>query len=148
MSERGYTINELLAATGTSARTVRHWIARGLLDAPEMRGVATRYTEEQMLRARAIAALRRQNLKLAAIRKRLANASRDDLEALVAPVGTRPAPTVVPPPPPPPTFPAQSWYRLVLLPGLELHVDANGGPLLQRIAQAIYDHYGTRRAGA
>lgn len=39
------------------------------------------------------------------------------------------------------TYPSARWEHIVLLPGLELRVKSDGGPLLRRVAQEIYDHY-------
>lgn len=39
-------------------------------------------------------------------------------------------------------FPAERWDRVVLVPGLELLVRADGSPLLQRLAREIVQRYG------
>ena len=56
-----------------------------------------------------------------------------------------PADASPPPPftaPPEPAYPAERWERVVLMPGLELHVNPSGGPLLRRVAQQIYACFG------
>jgi DNA-binding transcriptional MerR regulator len=142
MSERTYTMEELTSITGVTPRTLRYWSARGWVPAPVFRGRGTRYSREQLVRAAAVATLRRQGITFAEIRRRLATATLSDLEAFVPPPPV--APVVEPPPPAPVNYPARTWQRITLVPGLELHVDLAGGPVLQRLAQAIHDHYAAR----
>lgn len=50
-----------------------------------------------------------------------------------------PAPTPqVPARPPLPKYPLERWDRIVLVPGVELHVNAAGGPMLRRMAEEIF----------
>ncbi len=124
----GYTIDQIAHATGLTARTIRHWTARGLIEPPPFRAAATRYGGEHLARLRAIQQLREQNVRLDVIRARL--------DAPAAPV----APALVRPPPP--RYPLERWERIVLVPGVELHVNAAGGPMLRRMAEEIYAAYG------
>jgi DNA-binding transcriptional MerR regulator len=126
--EESYTLSQLTRATGINARTLRHWTARGVFEAPPFRAAATRYGREHLARLRAIQALRQQGVRLDAIRARL--------DAPAAPPATQPAR------PPPPKYPAERWERIVLVPGVELHVNAAGGPMLRRMAEEIFAHYG------
>jgi DNA-binding transcriptional MerR regulator len=138
-TDASYTIAEVAAAAGVAPRTIRHWVRERLLPAPPFRGAATTYDRERFVRARAIARWRAQGLRLRAIRQRLAATPLAELERLVAPTPSPDAPRV---PPPPPTYPAEAWERVVLLPGLELHVRPDASLALRRIAQDIYTHYG------
>jgi DNA-binding transcriptional MerR regulator len=123
-----YTIDQIGQATGLTPRTIRHWTARGLLEPPPFHAAATRYGRDHLARLRSIKQLREQGLRLDAIRARL---------------DAPPAPTVeAPARPPPPKYPAERWERIVLVPGVELHVNAAGGPMLRRMAEEIFAAYG------
>jgi DNA-binding transcriptional MerR regulator len=136
---------ELMKACGIGPRTLRRWTSFGVLPPTEFHGGATRYSREHLLRARVVAHLRAQKVGLAAIRKRLARATVAELEALLPRTATPATAPAVPEPPASPNYPARVWHRIEILPGLEVHVDAQGGEGLRRIAQAIYQHYGVRR---
>jgi len=49
-----FKLDELAAAAGVSGRTVRYYVQRGLLPAPQFRGRDTAYDEEHLLRLQAI----------------------------------------------------------------------------------------------
>lgn len=55
-----YTMPELEALTGLTARTIRDYIRHGFLDPPRGRGPGATYNEEQMLRVVTIARMRAQ----------------------------------------------------------------------------------------
>jgi DNA-binding transcriptional MerR regulator len=63
------TIEELARKAGTSVRTIRFYIAEGILPRPEGAGRASRYTEEHLQRLETILRLRQRNLPLAEIRR-------------------------------------------------------------------------------
>ena len=126
--QESYTIEQIAQAAGLTARTIRYWTARGLLEAPPFRAAATRYGREHLTRLRAIRQLREQNVLLDDIRARL--------DAPQPPAAQTPVR------PPPPTYPLERWERIVLVPGVELHVNAAGGPMLRRMAEEIYAAYG------
>ena len=126
--EESYAIHQIARATGLPPRTIRHWTARGLLEAPPFRAAATRYSREHLARLRAIQQLREQNVRLDVIRARL--------DAPPPPAATAPVR------PPPPKYPLERWERIVLVPGVELHVNAAGGPMLRRMAEEIFAAYG------
>lgn len=126
-----YTLDQIAAATGLTPRTIRHWTARGLFEPPPFQAAATRYGRDHLARLRAIQQLRAQGLLLDAIRARL-DAPPPELPQ--APVRS------------PPKYPAERWERIVLVPGVELHVNAAGGPMLRRMAEEIFAHYGPARA--
>lgn len=79
---RSYKLEELAAEAGVSPRTVRYYVQRGLLPAPEFRGKDTAYAQEHLLRLLAVKQLQQAHLPLDEIQVRLANASPDELERL------------------------------------------------------------------
>lgn len=142
-----HRMRDLIQATGVTERTVRFYVARGVLPRPEGRGTGPIYTEEHLLRLRAVRHLRAQRVSLDDIVARLAGLSREQLTRLVAPS----------PPPSPATsttsagplaatgeargYTAERWERVPLLPGLELHVRGDAGPLVHRLAAEIHARY-------
>jgi DNA-binding transcriptional MerR regulator len=90
-SETGFTITELAALTDIPVRTIRYYIAQGLLPSPGREGPSTRYDEAFLTRLQLINQLRAAHLPLAEIRKRLGALTDDEALALVA------APTPEPP---------------------------------------------------
>ena len=68
-----YTLSELATLGGVSTRTVRYYIAQGLLPAPVGQGPAARYTEAHLDRLRLIRKLQAAHLPLAEIRRQLAS---------------------------------------------------------------------------
>lgn len=69
---------ELADEAGVPARTVRLYIARGLLPGPLRAGRDAAYGEEHLVRLRQIRELQRQGLTLAEIGRRLAGAGEPD----------------------------------------------------------------------
>jgi DNA-binding transcriptional MerR regulator len=65
------SLADLAARTGVTPRTVRYYIAQGLLPAPVDQGRAARYTDGHEARLRLIKRLQRDHLPLAEIRNRL-----------------------------------------------------------------------------
>jgi len=134
-----YPLDQLLARTGLTARTVRYYIEFGLIPGPEPRGVATVYTHEQLVRLLAITHLRKkEKLRLPAIKRRFKKMSLEQIAALLPP----------PPAPPEPAAPIAlpyafaRWDHVELIPGLELRVRSDGGPMLRRMAEEIHARYG------
>ncbi len=74
------TLLELAAAAKVTNRTVRYYIAQGLLPAPVGAGTAALYTEEHLIRLRAIRDLQAQYLPLAEIRVMLVSEPTADYE--------------------------------------------------------------------
>jgi Ca-activated chloride channel family protein len=64
---RGVKLDELARRAGTSPRTVRYYVQRGLLAPPAFRGKDTAYDEAHLLRLRAIRTLQEAFLPLDAI---------------------------------------------------------------------------------
>lgn len=69
--EQRRTLAELAEESGVPARTIRFYIARGLLDGPEVAGRGASYGEEHLERLREIKTLQSQGLTLAEIARRL-----------------------------------------------------------------------------
>jgi DNA-binding transcriptional MerR regulator len=100
-----YSLDELAALAGVTARTVRYYIAQGLLDRPEGEKRGAHYLRthlEQLLQVRRWSDA---GLSLERIRKLRAGAAQD--------------------PPPRPAQPGtvEVWSRVTLVDGLELHVE-------------------------
>ena len=66
------TLAELADATGLAARTIRFYIARGLLDGPVKAGRSAAYTEEHLARLEKIKKLQAQGRMLSQIGRSLA----------------------------------------------------------------------------
>lgn len=146
----GLSIAELASLVGATPRAIRFWVRQGVLPAPELHGPSTRYAPACVARIRAMRALRVHGLALREVARRLRGASDAEIDAWSA--GASPAP-------PAPLAAAASagaahgpagaagrtaerWKRLVLLPGLELHLRDGSGPLLESIAGEIAARYG------
>lgn len=74
-----YKLEELAERAGVSPRTVRYYVQRGLLPAPEFRGKDTAYGREHLLRLNAVKHLQQAHLPLEEIQARLANATEAEL---------------------------------------------------------------------
>jgi DNA-binding transcriptional MerR regulator len=107
-----YTMADLEAETGLSARTIRFYIAQGLLPAARGRGVGATYGPSHLLRLKAIGLLKNDNTPLDQIRQRLQDMHDAELAAMLE-VETAP--------------PEDRWRRVHLHPDLELHVRERGG---------------------
>ena len=84
MDDERYTLQELADAAGVSPRTVRYYIAEGLLPPPEPAGHRTSYTGAHLLRLNLIGLLKEAYLPLKEIRTRLAELRDRDLESALA----------------------------------------------------------------
>jgi DNA-binding transcriptional MerR regulator len=131
-------------------RTIRYYVAQGLLASPGRDGPATRYGSGTVARLRLIKQLQAAHQPLSAIRERLAGLSDDELFELAAapPPGppdgaleyvrgllrastvsaptahaaAAPAPTYAATEPPETTPHRSQWDRIVIEPDIELHV--------------------------
>ncbi len=82
MKTNAPSLSELATASGVEARTIRSWVAQGLLPAPLNRGPAARYPAETLERILAIRAMREAlGMPMAEIRKELLVASHERIEA-------------------------------------------------------------------
>lgn len=143
-----YKLDELAEASGVAARTVRYYVQRGLLPAPDFRGSQTTYDDDHLVRLRAIKRLQDERLSLDEIEARLAHASRGEIAAIAdgtkkshgaskarAPSSPyREAPPVAPSKAPPRV---EAWERIVLFPGVELHVKSDASVEARRAALEV-----------
>lgn len=143
-------MREIGAQIGMSQRAMRAWLKAGLIPRVPFRGTATRYPPEALTQARRVRELRDQRLDFEQIRRRLAaeqaaaEKARIEAEAAKAAATSAPPQVIETTPIAPATTagPGDTWQRIVLLPGLELHVRSDGGALLQRLAAEIRTNYG------
>lgn len=137
MDDQGYSIRQLAKLGGISPDTIREWVKRGLLPRVRFAGRSTRYGDAHLQRIRAIKRLKGEGLALVDVGTRLATMTPQDIQVLLQPV------PAAPPPPAAPTFPAENWKRLVLCPGLELHIADTA--VHKRMAQQVYDDFLARQ---
>jgi DNA-binding transcriptional MerR regulator len=78
------TLGELTTAADVSVRTVRYYIAEGLLPPPEGSGPGSAYTRGHLDRLRLIQRLKEAYLPLKEIRRRLSGLSDDEVRRLLA----------------------------------------------------------------
>ena len=79
-----YAIGDLAGLAGATARTIRYYVAQGLLPPPAGAGPGAHYTDDHLARLRLIRRLQRQHQPLAEIRQRLASLGESEVSALVA----------------------------------------------------------------
>jgi DNA-binding transcriptional MerR regulator len=79
-----YTLNELTEAAGVSVRTVRYYIAEGLLPPPIGAGPGSAYTQGHLDRLQVIGRMKASYLPLREIRRHLAGLSDQEVRALAA----------------------------------------------------------------
>jgi DNA-binding transcriptional MerR regulator len=91
-----YGLADLARLADVTPRTIRYYVAQGLLPSPDAAGPATRYSEGHLARLRLIRRLQRDHLPLAEIRERLEQMSDVDvvqeLAAMGGPSPSLPAP--------------------------------------------------------
>jgi DNA-binding transcriptional MerR regulator len=119
-----WKLEELAERAGVSPRTIRYYVQRGLLPAPEFRGKDSSYGEMHLARLRAIRLLQQRYLPLDAISAELEGRTVEQLRELAksgaaeAPgpsreqAASRPGEAAT----------QQRWRRLELAPGIELHL--------------------------
>jgi DNA-binding transcriptional MerR regulator len=95
MPDEPYTLGDLASLADVTPRTIRYYVAQGLLPSPEAAGPATRYGETHLARLRLIKRLQRDHLPLAEIRARLDRMGDDEI-ALLAAQGPAPAEPAAP----------------------------------------------------
>jgi DNA-binding transcriptional MerR regulator len=137
---RRFKLDELAERAGVSPRTVRYYVQRGLLPAPEFRGPDTAYGDEHLHRLKAIRVLQERHLPLDAIEATLASRSIDEIARIaqgkvpdavdVTPVVSR-SPVVVA------TGSSERVTRYALAPGLELLVSDTATPEVRALADSL-----------
>ena len=89
MPDDPYSLGDLARLADVTPRTVRYYVAQGLLPSPEAAGPATRYTEGHLARLRLIKRLQRDHLPLAEIRARLERMGDEEVLAAAAELDPR-----------------------------------------------------------
>ncbi len=79
-----FSLSDLARLADVTPRTVRYYVAQGLLPSPDAAGPATRYPEGHLARLRLIKRLQRDHLPLAEIRARLERMGDDEVLAAAA----------------------------------------------------------------
>jgi DNA-binding transcriptional MerR regulator len=160
-----YAMSHLAERTGLAARTLRQYVALGLIPPPEGHGLGAVYQEEHMVRAIAIARMRDQGDSLAVIQETFAAWSLEQIREFVRetepppsapPLAAEPAEVPAAPAPLPTALEkpelveaaslpgARRYVVCSLLPGMLLMVDDDAPQLVRRVAAEIVEKYGTR----
>jgi DNA-binding transcriptional MerR regulator len=80
-----YSLDELSSDADVTPRTIRYYIAEGLLPPPDSAGRHARYTQEHLDRLHLIARLKAQYLPLKEIRRRIASMSGNQIRRMASP---------------------------------------------------------------
>ena len=107
-----YTMTDLEEQTGFPARTIRYYVAQGLLPPAHGRGPSATYDRTHLLRLQAIRLLKERHLPLDEIKAELGDLRDEEIAAQLA-VETAP--------------PEDRWRRVQLHPDIELHVRERAG---------------------
>lgn len=107
------TLAQLAQASGLPARTIRYYIARGLVPPPRKAGPGAHYGEEHLQRLRQIQTWQAEGLTLAEIAQRLAGPG----------TPTRPA------------LERTAWWSYTVAPEVMVHVRADAAPWRARHIQ-------------
>src|SRR5262245_8080607 len=147
--EQTWKLDELARRAGVSARTVRYYVQRGVLPPPVFRGRDTVYSNDHLLRLKAIRRLQERFLPLDAIQRELERCSPDELHALAA-GEDKVGPTTTGPPVIRQLSSAslvqrtasahedgERWLRWRLAPGLELHISERASAEVHRYAEEL-----------
>ncbi|WP_437594946.1 helix-turn-helix domain-containing protein [Sorangium sp. So ce1000] len=149
-----YKLDELAGEAGVAPRTVRYYVQRGLLPAPEFRGKDTSYGREHLARLRAIKVLQQAHLPLEEIQARLAGAGVEEIERIAAGAppcgletgcaGPEEAAASLHVSTPRAGAPRGGrWERIEIADGVELHVRSDAPEPSRRIALDIESRYTT-----
>jgi hypothetical protein len=149
----GLLIHDIARLTAIPVRTLRDYVQRGLLRHSALRGTLTRYPLCEVRRFVAALRLKAQSKTTWAETKRKVDAfsalelnawlAQQELPpALAAELGiARPKDASIPSPAPQNMIPLQltgeSWYRITLLPGLELFLSSTASPLVTNAARRL-----------
>ena len=148
-NEPRYSIEELADKGGVTRRTVRYYVQRGLLPAPNGTGRGPHYTDQHLDTLIRIRELQEHGVGLADIPARLGHVPLPPGPEPPVRLPPQPGPWPQPPYVPYPVEPSQSlWTRIVLEDGVELHVRnrPEGLPLsrLAALAEAVRRILGPR----
>jgi DNA-binding transcriptional MerR regulator len=83
MPDDAYSLADLARLADVTTRTIRYYVAQGLLPSTEAAGPATRYGEGHLARLRLIKRLQREHLPLAEIRGRLERMGDEEVQAVL-----------------------------------------------------------------
>lgn len=95
MPDDPYTLADLARLADVTPRTIRYYVAQGLLPSPDVAGPATRYGEGHLARLRLIRRLQRDHLPLAEIRARLERLTDDEIAGALDAQGTEAPPVAM-----------------------------------------------------
>jgi len=118
-------MQDLVAETDLTPRTIRFYISQGLLPPAHGRGPTATYDLSHLLRLRAILLLKNSYLPLEEIRTRLQDLTDDEIAAMLE-IQTRP--------------PEDRWRRIQLHPDIELHVRERSGERRDLALDGAVDH--------
>jgi DNA-binding transcriptional MerR regulator len=142
VSDEAYKLDELAKAAGTSARTVRYYVQRGLLPPPVFKGKDSAYGRDHLVRLQAIKKLQGDYLPLDAIAAELEGKSIEEIESIAKSsprpvpspdVDVRPRQIVVVTP----LVRADSWRRHEIARGLEIHLADDASAETKALAEKI-----------
>lgn len=140
MSDETYKLDELAKAAGTSSRTVRYYVQRGLLPPPVFKGKDSAYARDHLVRLLAIKKLQADYLPLDAITAELEGKSIEEIEAIAK---SKPRPVPSPDVGPQqivittPLVRADSWRRHEIARGLEIHLADDASADTKAFAEKI-----------
>ena len=142
MKNEEYTIQELAEATGLSRRTIHFYTQQGVLPPAAGAGLGARYGEEHLLRLKLVPLLRRQGLKLDAIRERFAGMSLEEMRRMLSDPGSSGGvkPPSVRPMPVAPAGQQHTHYRLPA--GVSIVVPAGLRPADRRKVNSLLEAAG------
>jgi DNA-binding transcriptional MerR regulator len=89
------TLADLARLADVTPRTVRYYVAQGLLPSPGQAGPGSRYPESTLPRLQLIREMQRNHLPLAEIRTRLAGVTDAEIAGLVTPAAPPPSDTAI-----------------------------------------------------
>lgn len=140
MSDDTYKLEDLAKAAGTSRRTVRYYVQRGLLPPPVFKGKDSAYGKDHLVRLKAIKKLQGDYLPLDAIAAELEGKSIEEIDS-IAKSGPRPVPSpdvtarqiVITTP----LVRADAWRRHEIARGLEIHLADDSSTETKELAEKI-----------
>ena len=140
--EARHTGRAIAAAAGISLHTLRYYVRRGLIQHAELHGVGSVYGPGALVRALAIRRLTTQNEGLDEIRQRFAKLSLEEIAVIAGLERPEPSPAASTSEAEPlAAGSSETWSRVALLPGLELHVRADATAFVKRVAGEIASAY-------